>query len=420
VTRISGFFLLTLMLFVHEGAKADVVDSTQFDGFLYVLGAVDDSNGPGEIEAFGRERIGGKLDPIGRFLTGGLNGELAGGQQDGLASDGRHLYAVNAGSNTLSVLSIASNGRLSLIQQVSSGGLRPASIAIRGSRLYVNNAGHLPDDAPQPATVVGFSIGADGSLSRLPCEPVVSTPGELGNIVSDVAINSAGTALMTVGLLSNNIDSYHIDAQGCLQKRQTLAIGGGPFAVVFRPSTDNALVTTAEPEFGAEVSPGIFSFKVGSDGSFKKLNSFIDPDKTDQGLRDPCWTALAKDGAHVWVGSFIPRSINVFGVDPSGKLTRLSEHRPTDSVPDPLNPGSTTVVGAFDLATDGAKTHLYQIRGVSTTDGNPRVPRSIHTFEVTGNFNVDAGLHEVDVTPLPVDTETRGIPGLVFIDRTVN
>lgn len=406
------------MLSLQQRAQADGAAGSQFDGFLYVLGAVGDSNGPGAIEAYGRERVGGKLDRIGRFLTGGLNGGLAGGQQNGLVSDGRHVYAVNAGSNTLSVLSVGRGGELTLIQQVSSGGLRPASIVVHGNRLYVNNAGHLPLEEPRPATIVGFSVRPDGSLARLPCEPAVSTPGVFGNIVSDLAINPSGTALVTAGLFSNNIDSYHIDAQGCLHKRQTLASGGGPFAVVFRPNSDNVLVTLAEPAFGEDRAPGITSLKVRHDGSFSEIETYIDPDKSDEGFRDPCWTAFAKDGAHVWIGSFIPRSINAFRVDRFGKLTRLSEHHPTDSVPDPLHPGSSVVVGAFDLATDGDKTHLYQLRAVSVTDGNPLVPRSIHTFEVTGNWDVDAGLREVQVTPLPEDSETRGVPGLVFVDRT--
>lgn len=406
------------MLSAQGGARADVFAGSPFDGFLYVLGAVGDSAGPAAIEAFGRERSGGKLDYLGRFLTGGQSGALAGGQQHGLVSRGRRVYAVNTTSNTVSVMAIGRDGKLSLLQQVSSGGLRPGAIAIRGSRLYVNNAGHLPDEPLAPATVVGFTIRADGTLARLPCEPAVATPGEIGNITSDLAISPAGTALVTAGLISNKIDSFRIDPQGCLHKRQTLSAEGGAFAVEFRPFSEYAVVTRAVPEaFGEEKAPGIGSFHVGLDGSLDEVSTYVDPDKSDDGIRDPCWTVFARDGVHVWIGSFIPRSINAFTVDSRGKLTRLSEYHPADTVPDPENPGSSFIVGAFDLATDGARTHLYQIRGVRV-DGNPSAPRSIHAFDVTENWSVDAGLREAQVVSLPEDSQTRGTPGLVFVDST--
>lgn len=403
------------MLSVQGVAHADLSAPARYDGFLYVLGAVGDSAGPAEIEAYGRERVGGKLTYIGRLLTGGQSGALAGGQQHGLVANGRRVYAVNTTSNTVSVMAVGSDGRLSVLQQVNSGGTRPGAIAIRGNRLYVNHAGHLPDEPLAPSTVVGFTIRFDGTLAPLPCDPGVNTPGDGSNIASDLAINPEGTALMTAGLLTNKIDSYRIDAQGCLHKRQTVSADGGAFAVDFRPFTDFAVVTRAVPEvFGTARAPGIGSFKVSLDGSFTEVSSYVDPDKSDDGLRDPCWTSFAKDGVHMWIGSFIPRSINAFTLDNHGTLTRLSEHHPTDSIPDPSNPGAQLVIGAFDITTDSTKDHLYQIRGAGI-DGNPDVPRSIHAFEATGNWSVDAGLREIQVVSLPTDTQTRGTPGLVFV-----
>jgi hypothetical protein len=405
------------MLAVRGSAHADNLAGNQFDGFVYVLGAVGTGTGPAAIEAYGREHDGGKLDRIGRFLTGGQSGELAGGQQHGLATQGRYVYAVNASSNTVSVLLVGRDGKLSLVQQISSGGLRPASIAIHGNRLYINNTGHFPDEEPAPATIVGYTIRFDGSLARLPCEPAVSTPGELGNIVADLAVSPNGTSVVTSGLLTNRIDSFHVDLRGCLTKRESISADGGGFGVLFRPNSDNAVVTRAVPEvFGEDKAPGIGSFRVGLDSSLTLVDAFIDADKSDEGLRDPCWGVFAKDGSHLWIGSFIPRSITAFNLDSRGKLTRLSEHHPTDTIDDPSNPGSQLVVGAFDLATDSAKKHLYQIRGVGI-DGNPSVPHAIHAYEATGNWSVNAGLREVSVTPLPTDAQTRGVPGLVFVDR---
>jgi 6-phosphogluconolactonase (cycloisomerase 2 family) len=421
VTRISGFCVLALML-AAQSAHADVdlgANSLKYDGFVYMLGAVGDSSGPAAIEAFGRQRFGGKLQHIGRFLTGGNNNlELGGAQQDALVSDGRHVYAVNPGSNTVSAMSIHGGGELSLIQQASSGGLRPVSIAIHDNHLYVANAGHTPIEEPQPATVVGFTIRPDGSLSRLPCAPATATPGEMGNIIANVAINESGTVLVAAGLLSNKIDTFRIDRQGCLTHAKVLPGGGGAFSINFRPGTDNAAITRAFPEvFLDEKAPGIGSFNIGHDGSIAEINTYTDADQSDDGLRDPCWTIFARDGIHFWVSSFIPRSINAFSLDTHGKLRQLSEHQPADDVADSSNPGGTVRVGSFDLAADKNREHIYQTRAFAVPDGQVIVPGAIHTFVPTGRWDVNAGLREVEVTPLPADFGNPCVTGLVFVDR---
>jgi 6-phosphogluconolactonase (cycloisomerase 2 family) len=391
-----------------------------FDGFVYVLGAVNSGDGPTAVEAYGRERLGGQLDHIGRAMTGGTNSsDLAGLQQNALASDGRHVYAVNTGSNTLSALAIGHRGDLSFIQQVSSGGLRPVSIAIYGNHLYVANAGATPEETPQPATVVGFTILPNGALARSLCQNATATPGDLFNVVADLAINPSGTTLVLNGLGSNKIDSFAIDLLGCLHKRTTLSGGGGAFGVKFRPGTDELVVTRALPElFTEDPAPGVGSYRVSRDGRIAQFDQYVDPDKSDVGLRDPCWIAFAQDGVHFWTSSFIPRSLNAFSLDHSGKLTRVSEYQPGDSVADPSNPGATLVVGSLDLATDRAQTHLYQIRAFEVPDGAPLVPGSIRSFEMTGDFSRDAGLRETRSTPLPADMENASVTGLVFVDRT--
>lgn len=419
--RISGICVLALMLSIQGKALAEGgSDGSRFDGFIYMLGAVENSDGPAAIEAYGRERAGGKLRRIGRFLTGGNNNlELGGAQQNAIVSDGHHVYVVNPGSNTLSALSIGSSGALSLLQQVSSGGLRPVSIVIRDNHLYVANAGHAPSEEPKPATVVGFTIRPNGSLTRLPCAPATATPGEFGNIIANLAINPEGTAMVVSGLLSNQIDTFRIDGQGCLAKHQNLPGGGGAFSVNFRPNSDNVVISRAFPEvFLDEKAPGMGSFVVGRDASITEVDTYVDPDKSDDGLRDPCWVVFARDGVHFWVSSFIPRSINLFSLDRNGKLALVSEHQPTDTVPDPSDPGAQVRVGSFDLAADRGQRHLYQIRAFAVPEGQVTVPGAIHTYEVTGNWDVDAGLREVEVTPLPDDFGNPCVTGLVFVDRT--
>ncbi|HET9619877.1 MAG TPA: beta-propeller fold lactonase family protein [Kofleriaceae bacterium] len=406
-------------------AHADTVRGPEdsrnpFDAFLYVLGAPNNQDGPASVDAYGRQKYGGKLVRIGRTMTGGINNsDLAGLQANALASDGHYVFAVNTGNNTISSLRINRGGDLTLTQNLSSGGLRPVSIAIHENHLYVANAGQTPVEDPGISTVVAFGIRPDGSLARLPCAPAQGTPGELFNVVGDLAINPSGTTLMLAGLGSNQIDGFSIDRAGCLTKRKNVGGGGGAFSVTFRPGTNDAVITRALPElFGDEQAPGVGSFKVGENGTFREVSTYIAPNQSDSELRDPCWLAFAKDNVHFWTSSFIPRSLNAFSLDPhTGALRRLSEYNPLDFAPGAVDPdtGGPVFIGSLDITTDTTKTHLYQLREFTNPD--VLVPGSIHTFEFTGNWSKDAGLREVQVTPLPDDLRAPTVTSLIFVDR---
>ena len=89
----------------------------------------------------------GTLAPAGSYATGGRGGILAGSvvdhtaSQGSLASDPRHglLYAVNAGSDTISVFAVHGD-RLARRQVIGSGGTFPVSVAVHGDLVYVLNA----------------------------------------------------------------------------------------------------------------------------------------------------------------------------------------------------------------------------------------------------------------------------------------
>src|SRR5262245_39618227 len=95
-----------------------------------------------------RRNADGTLTRRGAVATGGLGGAAAGAVSDTLASQGslvydaahRLLLAVNAGSNSVSVLGVDGN-TLHLRQIVPSGGDFPVSVAVHGGLVYVLNGG---------------------------------------------------------------------------------------------------------------------------------------------------------------------------------------------------------------------------------------------------------------------------------------
>jgi 6-phosphogluconolactonase len=95
------------------------------------------------------------------YPTGG-NGSAAGlGSQDAVivSDDGRLLFAVNAGSNSVSSFRIRGDG-LELADTAPSGGSTPTSVSFHHGLLYVLNAG-------VPNNVSGLTVSHDGELTPI-------------------------------------------------------------------------------------------------------------------------------------------------------------------------------------------------------------------------------------------------------------
>src|SRR6266571_5582596 len=80
----------------------------------------------------------GTLTAAGTIATGGTGtgGGLGSQGAVALSDDGRRLFALNAGSNDVSVFSVGPTG-LSLASQTASGGTLPISLTVHGNVLYV-------------------------------------------------------------------------------------------------------------------------------------------------------------------------------------------------------------------------------------------------------------------------------------------
>ncbi|HUI72323.1 MAG TPA: beta-propeller fold lactonase family protein, partial [Spirochaetia bacterium] len=83
----------------------------------------------------------GTLTPAGTVPTGGKGTGSGLGSQGAvvLSDDGAWLYAVNAGSNTISMFRV--DRGLTLASTFPSGGIQPISLALHDHLLYVLNAG---------------------------------------------------------------------------------------------------------------------------------------------------------------------------------------------------------------------------------------------------------------------------------------
>ena len=120
----------------------------------------------------------GQVTEIGSFNTGGTGvadpqGLLGPDDSDKevIASpDGRLLFAVNQGSNSIAVFSVQHDGSLALVNHtaVGSGGTEPVSLSIADGRLYVVNRGDeiQGQTGTIAPTITVFNIGRDGGLTQ--------------------------------------------------------------------------------------------------------------------------------------------------------------------------------------------------------------------------------------------------------------
>ena len=189
--------------------------------------------------------------------------------QGSLTYDPEHhlLFAVNAGSDTISVLSVEGS-TVRLDQVLSSGGEFPNTVAVHGNLVYVANAGGA-------GSVSGFSIFG---------QHVVPIPG----------------STRSLGLDSTNPPNFHT----------------GPGQVTFSPNGSELLVNTKESTNSIDV------FQVGPSGNLSTA-----PTVTPDDSNGPFSFAFTPSGQLV-VAEVAPSALHTFAFDPHGTLTSLSASLP--------------------------------------------------------------------------------------------
>jgi len=270
-----------------------------------------DNTAGNEIAAYHRA-ADGTLTLAATYPTGGLGGQLAGSVVDHLASQGslaydqRHalLYAVNAGSNTVSVFSVRA-GQLGLRQVTGSGGTFPVSIAVRGDLVYVLNA-------ENGGSVQGFRVWAGrlhpipGSSRALGLNPA-ATP-QYTNTPGQVAFSPDGSQLIvTTKANGSDIDVFGVRPDGLLSASPAVNAepGAVPFAVTFDPA-GHLIVADAG-------SNAVSSFTLNSDGTLSPIDSVA------TGQQATCW--VAADGGVDFVSNAGSATESTVASGSGGQLT---------------------------------------------------------------------------------------------------
>jgi 6-phosphogluconolactonase (cycloisomerase 2 family) len=288
-----------------------------------------------EIVAYDRAPDG-TLSQAGAYPTGGLGGQLEGSVVDHLASQSSLLYdrpngllyAVNAGSGTISVFAVFGN-RLALRQVIPSGGPFPVSIAASGGLVYVLNA-------EEGGSLTGFRV-VEGRL-----QPIAGSGRELGlnasatpqfvNTPGQVAFSPGGTQLViTTKANGNDVDVFAVAPSGLLGRRPTVdeLPGAVPFAVSF-DAESHLLLTEAGPN-------ALASFALAQNGKLAQL------DAVPTGQAATCW--VLRIGDRFYVSNAGSASLSGFRSQAGGQLLAPLGNTATDAgtVDSSVTPGGRFV-----------------------------------------------------------------------------
>lgn len=347
----------------------------QRGGAVYVL-----TNDPAHnaVTVFARG-ADGRLTQTGTVRTSGRGGSEVGAVVDPLASQGaltydsaHHLlYAVNAGSNTLSVFS-AGGTDLRLLQVLDTRGAFPSSVAVAGDLVYVLDAGGT-------GAVTGFRVAGGrlhpiaGStrmlgLNNAAIPPFLASP-------SQVAISPDRAHLIVSTKSGGTLLVYGLDTTGkpSATPKVTASAAGVPFALTF---------DTAGRLQVAAASGSAATYRIEHTGALTLISGPI-----ANGQTATCWSV--RIGSYLYTANAGSNSITGYRIGASGVLSLLS----------PSGVTAHTDAGPVDLAASPDGRFLYQ---QATGAG------AIDEYAV----NADGSLTSIGtVAGLPVDNGS-GIEGI--------
>jgi 6-phosphogluconolactonase len=284
-------------------------------GAVYVL-----TNQASNTVAAFRRNAKGVLTSAGEFPTGGVGNptpQPPDPATDPLASQSaliishgnRFLFAVNAGSNQISVLKIKKN-ELQLVDVVDSGGVRPISLALHDDLLYVLNEGGTPN-------IAGFDFDEDGTLTPLPG----STRPLIGGVAADpaqIGFSHDGELLVVTEKSGNRINTYTINDDGLPSPPMDNASNGmTPFGFAFN-NADTLVVSEAFG--GAANQSAASSYSASDDGTLNVISGSVPNSQSAS-----CWVVITNNGKFAFVSNTASGTISSYRINAEdGSLTLLN------------------------------------------------------------------------------------------------
>lgn len=354
-------FLLPLIAGFTTPVQAD-----DGDGGRRAVYTISNAASGNEVVVF-RRANNGSLSMQETVSTGGLGSGSGLGSQGAviLSENGRWLFAVNAGSNQISVFSVRNNG-LKLTDVVDSGGLMPISLTIHGRILYVLNAGGS-------GNITGFRLRENGKLAPLNGSTQPLSNGGTGDSPqpAQVSFSPRGDLLVVAEKMTNLIDVYQVDDGIAGPPVTHPSAGMTPFGFAF---DKRAHLIVSEAFGGAPNASAMSSYKVDED-TFEVISPAVGTTQTAA-----CWVVISRNGRYAYTTNTGSGSISSYTINRDGSITLL----------DPQAGLTGDGSSPLDMALSNNGTYLYAIGAGSSAIHIFRV-RADGSLESLGEVSVPAG-----------------------------
>ncbi len=317
------------------------------------------------VVAFNRSARGPLSDPR-RFATGGRGTGSGLGSQGAIAlsRNGSWLFAVNPGSNDISVFSVRGT-ELRLAHRSSSGGTMPISVTSHRNLVFVLNAGGT-------GNIAGFTLTPSGALQPLP-DGVRSLSGPKTG-PAQVSFSPNGESLVVTEKNTGLLALYSVDDDGAVSEAtQVPSNGETPFGFSF---ARHGLLIVSEAFGGRDGESAVSSYRL--EDEVQPISGSVPDHQTAA-----CWIAVTRNGQYAYTTNTGSGSISGYRVSSRGTLSLLNPDGRTASTGDGSSPtdmalsaessflyavgSGTGTISAFRVRDDGSLRPLDPVGGLPTS-----------------------------------------------------
>jgi 6-phosphogluconolactonase len=253
-----------------------------------------------------------------------------------VSQSGKLVFAVNAGSDTVSSFRETNSG-LKLVSQVSSGGDMPESLALNGNLLYVLNVATANANGTT-GNIYGLRVAPNGRLTALgSSQPLANAappdhsadaraiefkPNGKVIVVTEIAGGFAGP-----GGPPGRIDTFVVGSNGKAGPAVSHPSADGfPFGFAF-DNKGHMIVSNIKNPAGTDIG-SVSTYSVSDSGGVTPIET-----KSSGGVL-PCWVVVTNDGRFTYVvntGAGHPTGgpVTGFRLSSSGRLTALTPAAPS-------------------------------------------------------------------------------------------
>ena len=256
-----------------------------------------------------------------------------------LSPDGRFLFAVNTGSNSISSFIVSDSGKLNLVDVKPSGGTQPNSIGVFGNLLYVSNVG---DPANQfTSNISGFRIEDSGHLTHIPGS--IHSLSTINAQPVQILFTRDGSKMVVPELTTNHLSVFHVNKNGTLTGPIINESNGmTPFGSYFLSS---GLLLVSEAGSNA-----LSSYSLSDNGILNVISGSV-----PTGQKATCWVTTTRNEQFAYAINTLSGTITTYRIDRNGALTVVGH---TTSTPAGTATGLPMNVG---VSKDGR--NLYTLNG---------------------------------------------------------